>query len=293
LAEDSALENLRHDIRERSETDKVLPIFWILLPLVGVGVAIITGIIASVLAISSASIDFDFEPGVGFVPGPGFGPGSFGTFFPGVFSIVAIGFLGGLISTLLYVYLFYLLINRRNKHFARQSRFSEDLINYVKSVSDRKKGVDIQTGVSSLERSARDVRYEEVEKSAGLWAILTIIPFVSIFAILYILYFLGTDYRRHEIREIGFIEDTNKVLDKLGLGGIPERRLDPIPDRSFVLYLVLTVVTLGLFGIYWLYTLITDPNNHFKHHVKWEDELITNLEVKPKQPSKQARKESS
>ena len=158
MAEDSALENLRQDIRERSETDKVLPIFWILLPLVGVGVAIITGIIASVLAISSASIDFDFEPGVGFVPGPGFGPGSFGTFFPGVFSIVAIGFLGGLISTLLYVYLFYLLINRRNKHFARQSRFSEDLINYVKSVSDRKKGVDIQTGVSSLERSARDVR---------------------------------------------------------------------------------------------------------------------------------------
>ncbi len=293
MAEDSALENLRHDIRERSETDKVLPIFWILLPLVGVGVAIITGIIASVLAISSASIGFDFEPGVGFVPGPGFGPGSFGTFFPGVFSIVAIGFLGGLISTLLYVYLFYLLINRRNKHFARQSRFSEDLIKYVKSVSDRKKGVDIQTGVSSLERSTRDVRYEEVEKSAGLWAILTIIPFVSIFAILYILYFLGTDYRRHEIRENGFIEDTNKVLDKLGLGGIPERRLDPIPDRSFVLYLVLTVVTLGLFGIYWLYTLITDPNNHFKHHVKWEDELITNLEVKPKQPSKQARKESS
>ncbi len=199
MAEDSALENLRHDIRERSETDKVLPIFWILLPLVGVGVAIITGIIASVLAISSASIDFDFEPGVGFVPGPGFGPGSFGTFFPGVFSIVAIGFLGGLISTLLYVYLFYLLINRRNKHFARQSRFSEDLINYVKSVSERKKGVDIQTGVSSLERSTRDVRYEEVEKSAGLWAILTIIPFVSIFAILYILYFLGTDYRRHEV----------------------------------------------------------------------------------------------
>ncbi|MFB3043319.1 MAG: DUF4234 domain-containing protein [Nitrososphaerales archaeon] len=293
MSEDSALENLRQDIRERGQTDKILPIFWILLPLVGVGVSIITGIIASVLAISTASIDFDFEPGVGFVPGPG--PGSFGAFpfNPGVFTTVAIGFLGGLISTLLYVYLFYLLINRRNKHFARQSRFSEDLINYVKSAADRKKGVDIQTGVSSLERSTRDVRYEEVEKSAGLWAILTIIPFVNLFAILYILYFLGTDYRRHEIRENGFIEDTNKVLDKLGLGGIPERRLDPIPDRSFVLYLVLTVVTLGLFGIYWLYTLITDPNNHFKHHVKWEDELIANLEVKTKQPSKQPRKESS
>ncbi len=287
MSEDSALENLRQDIRERGETDKIVPIFWILLPLVGVGVSIITGIIASVLAISTASMGFDFEPGVGFVPGPGFAPGP-GTFFP-VFATIGIGFLGGLISTLLYVYLFYLLINRRNKHFARQSRFTEDLIKYLQSVSGKKKGVDIQTGISSLERSNRDVKYEEVEKSAGLWAILTIIPFVNLFAILYILYFLGTDYRRHEIRENGFVEDTNKVLDKLGLGGITERRLDPIPDRSFVLYLVLTVVALGLFGIYWLYTLITDPNNHFKHHLTWEDDLITNLEGKAssKQPTKE------
>jgi len=290
LAEASALENLRQDIRERDASDKIVPIFWILLPLVGVGVSVITSIIASVLAISTASMTF--EPGVGFVPGLGLAPGSVGTFFP-FFAVIGIGFAGGLISTLLYVYLFYLLINRRNKHFARQARFTEDMIKYLQSVSGKKKGVDIETGVSSLERSVRDVRYEEVEKSAGLWAILTIIPFVNLFAILYILYFLGTDYRRHEIREIGFVEDTNKVLDKLGLGGIPERRLDPIPDRSFVLYLVLTVVTLGLFGIYWLYTLITDPNNHFKHHVKWEDELITNLEGKTKQPSKQLGKEPS
>jgi hypothetical protein len=282
LAEAAALENLRQDVRERTESDKVVPIFWILLPLVGVGVAIVTGIIAFVFAIATTSA-FTFDPQIGIVPVPGFvPPGSFPPFLPGIFAIIAIGAFGGLISTLLYVYLFYILINRRNKHFARQSRFGEDLINYLKGVSARKKTVDVQTGVSALERTARDAKYEEVEKSAGLWAILTIIPMVNVFAILYILYFLGTDYRRHEIRENGFVEDTNKVLEKLGIGGISERRLEPIPDRSFVLYLVLTVVTGGLFGIYWLYTLITDPNNHFKHHVKWEDNLVTNLEGKAK-----------
>ncbi|MFQ5950797.1 MAG: DUF4234 domain-containing protein, partial [Candidatus Geothermarchaeales archaeon] len=52
------------------------------------------------------------------------------------------------------------------------------------------------------------------------------------------------------------------------------RRDRPMPERSVVLYLVLSIVTLGIFGIYWLYTLIDDPNLHFRHHIHTEDDAL-------------------
>jgi hypothetical protein len=36
---------------------------------------------------------------------------------------------------------------------------------------------------------------------------------------------------------------------------------------------VLTVITFGVFGIYWLYTLIDDPNKHFERQHVVEDAL--------------------
>jgi ethanolamine utilization cobalamin adenosyltransferase len=36
---------------------------------------------------------------------------------------------------------------------------------------------------------------------------------------------------------------------------------------------VLTVITFGVFGIYWLYTLIDDPNKYFERQHVVEDAL--------------------
>ena len=75
-----------------------------------------------------------------------------------------------------------------------------------------------------------------------------------------------------------FLEDISKVLGKCGITFSLPRRTVVLPDRSFVLYLILTIITLGLFGIYWLYVLLKDPNEHFKHHILVEDQLFGQLE---------------
>ncbi|MEM1713372.1 MAG: DUF4234 domain-containing protein [Desulfurococcaceae archaeon] len=49
-----------------------------------------------------------------------------------------------------------------------------------------------------------------------------------------------------------------------------------VPDRSTLLYLILTIVT-GIFLIYWVYTLTKDPNKHFESHSVLERELVTAL----------------
>jgi len=269
--EASALENLREDIRERLESDKILSPAWVLLPLLAIGIGVAVAIVAIVVAFIGLAV-IGFEPGVDFALEEFFvPPASF--FAPAVgagFGVVAFA---GVISTILLAYLGYLLINRRNKHFKRQSRFYDDLIAYLRAVSSRKR-VDAEVGLLSLERTARVMREDETEKNAVLWLILVLVS--QLLAILYVLYFLGKDIRLHERMEDGFMEDSNKILESLG-ASVEVRRLNPIPERSFVLYLILTVVTLGIFGIYWLYILITDPNNHFKHHIQYEDELMRKI----------------
>ena len=271
MTEASALEHLREDIRKRAESDKILSPAWVILPLLGIGIAVTVVIIAIVVAFSGLA-GIDFDPGVDFAPEEFFLPSSsfFSPALAGGFGIAA---LTGLVSLILLAYLEYMLITRRNNHFKRQSRFYDDLIAYMKSLSS-KKGVDAEVGLSSLERTVSEMKADETEKNAVLWVILH--AAVQFIPLLYVLYFLGRDFRLHERREDGLIEDSNKILESLGVT-VGVRRLNPIPERSFVLYIILTMLTFGLFGIYWLYILITDPNNHFKHHIQYEDELMCKI----------------
>ncbi len=279
MGEDSGLENLRQGVRDRANTDKILSPAWVLLPLIAVAIGVVVATSALVLAFTAVA-SIPIEDLEGFDPlNPDFDlniPPPSVSGLPGALALISsFGLVGGLLSSLLYAYLLYILLSRRNKHFRRQSRFSEDLISHLRSLTS-KKGLDEEVGLSNLERTAREMKNTDDEKSAILWTVLAFIPILNVFAILYILYFLGKDFRIHERNEDGFIEDSNRILQSAGLE-LSVRRMDPTPNRSFILYIILSIVTFGLFGIYWLYTLIADPNAHFQHHQQYEDDLISKL----------------
>jgi hypothetical protein len=203
-------------------------------------------------------------------------------FFLAILGILVMGIVGILVVALAFPIMFlvslvltYKLIKRRNTHFKRQQFLLEDIAKAAKAIAE-KKGVDAETGLSSLERTAREAKAEETEKGAVLWAILSAI--IPVIAEWYIMYFLMKDFYRHERREDGFWEDLGKVLDKLGVKFSAPRRSEILPDRSFVLYLILSIITLGLFRIYWLYVLLKDPNTHFQYHIQAEDQLLSTLE---------------
>jgi len=247
LSEATLIENLRKDAQMRSETDKIISVFWVLLPLI----TLLLSVFISLIAI--------------------FYPITFLTLWPWLIGSLVLSF----VFLIAYLYLVYMLINRRNIHFSRQWRFTEDLIALLKAIA-LKKGVNVETPVSSMERTLRDMKMYETEKSAILWVILLIVPFANLIASLYILYFLTRDFYIHERREDAVWEDMTRALSNLKIDFMM-RRANPIPDRSYVLYIILSIITLGLFGIYWLYTLIQDPNNHFSNHVHFEDEIINKV----------------
>ena len=69
------------------------------------------------------------------------------------------------------------------------------------------------------------------------------------------------------------------MMMTLGVATTLPRRSYPTPSRGFVLYIVLTIVTIGFFWVYWTYTLLNDPNNHFRQQSMAEDTFI--MQVTP------------
>lgn len=233
------IENLRRDIRMRSEHDKMMSTAWLLIyliPVIMVLVAIPAMFIAPTIFLALPAL--------------------------------------GIISFIVSIILVYKLVDRRNSHFKRQIFLMEDTINSLRKIAEERK-VMVETELSLCERTLRETKTEETEKNAVLWAILSAIIFIATW---YVYYFLMKDFYRHERREDGFWEDIGKILSKLGVSFTPPRRMNPIPDRSFILYLILTIITLGIFGIYWLYVLIKDPNEHFRYHAQIDEELLATVE---------------
>jgi hypothetical protein len=252
----------------RAETDSTMSVAWVivyLLPIIAAFVWV-SVIIVSVISNLGAFITNSTATGQ---------PVSTAQVPLDLASVVDLFLLVMVISLVAYLVLIYLLVKRRNAHFKRQIFLFEDLINTAKVVAARK---NIDTGVklASLDRTVREVKSEEIIKDAVLWAILSALTGIIVW---YVWYFLMKDFYKHETREDGFWDDFIRTLENLGIKFSVPQRKRPMPDRSFALYLVLTIITLGFFGIYWLYVLLTDPNEHFGYHVQIENAMLSSLET--------------
>lgn len=255
-------ENVKRDIRMRAETDSMMSSAWILIYLLPIIVAIIWVAVFIVAFIAAISTWPTLPPGQPPVMV------NFLTFIILLYGVV-------IISLIANIVLIYKLARRRNTHFKRQIFLFEDIMAAVKIIA-AKKGVDVEVGLASCERTVREAKMEETEKNAMLWAILSVVTGLAAY---YVWYYLMKDFYKHERREDGFWEDLSKTLDKSGVKFSVPRRTETMPDRSFILYLILTIVTFGLFGIYWVYILLNDPNHHFRYHIQIEDQLLTTLET--------------
>ena len=170
------------------------------------------------------------------------------------------------------VYVLYKLLERREQHFERMVSLRGHLLGVLRErAAAAGSPAELENEIAALKgldvsATGRD-RYGE--KSPVLWLVLGLLTGVTNF---YVYYFLNDDFRAHGDSEREFFNKAAGIMDKLEM---PWNQPDAsiIPERSFIKYLLLTLVTLGLFGIYWWYTLIIDPNEHFDDHSVWEAQL--------------------
>jgi Domain of unknown function (DUF4234) len=174
------------------------------------------------------------------------------------------------------IYAHYKLIQREQEHFDRMTRFNDDLYKLVEEQSDDAgKAGEVSAELAELRGKNEDFQRLQAgkERSAALWTIVSIITLGL--GYLYVYYFLHKDLIEHQRSEAEYIEKASALLNRLGVGKHPVAVEQVVGERSYALYLLLSIVTFGLFGIYWNYTFFKDGNEHFLEHRRFEDQLMS------------------
>jgi NADH:ubiquinone oxidoreductase subunit 5 (subunit L)/multisubunit Na+/H+ antiporter MnhA subunit len=142
--------------------------------------------------------------------------------------------------------LFYRLVDGRNRHLQKEAEIEAKLADYFKN-----KG-----------KQPPQAHTAPKKRNATLWAasIILIIPAFII------MYQVTKDLAAHEKQEDTYLAAV-----------LPERVFMPqtIPQTTYVL---ITIVTLGVGGVYWLYKIVNQYNLHYKADLQVEKEINRLLE---------------
>ncbi len=142
--------------------------------------------------------------------------------------------------------MFYRLVDGRNRHFRNEDEFEEKVGAYSKK--------------QEKDQPLRKKHFKPMNAKAWAASIILILP------VFIILYLLSRDLVVHERSQNAFLAAT-----------LPERVFMPqtIPIKTYAL---ITLVTLGVGVIYWLYKVVNLYNAHYKAHLQVEKEMVRLME---------------
>ncbi|HIJ00598.1 MAG: hypothetical protein PWQ88_499 [Candidatus Methanomethylophilaceae archaeon] len=192
---------------------------------------------------------------------------------------------------------FYLLMSRNEKHSQRERELRSLLIEYVRC---RAEETSVENELRSMIEIDRQIAKKEKPAPSVLTAFLIGLPLFAmvlmvepaftnialstgaalyVIACLVLLYAMWnvTDFpRKHEREWIRFQKAAVAALEKMGVNGlVPMRKTVGI--RSFTIFLLISVITAGLFFSIWTWLLLRDMNAHFQEQWAFEWSLIESL----------------
>jgi len=179
--------------------------------------------------------------------------------------------LAAFVATVPVSYLVYSIVNRRNVHFERSEGLLRASIGRLKN-STNPADTARMFAVNTAERDLLAIAVEDKERSAYVWSLLSLVPFIGGLFLAYALFRVNSDFQKHEQREFATIEDLQRALG-LPVGHVSVQPQRWYPSRNSLAYFVVSIFTAGWFSIYWLYVAMHDPRAHFEIQSHLENEL--------------------
>ncbi len=266
--EDVAKAKIQSAIGLRNESDSILSTLWPAL-LITLQILVIIIVLAGVFILLDSIYLLSMDP-YGDLPN-----------LPDEFVLlIMVGFILQVIMTILQSYLIYRLVLRMDDHFQRDHLLRQGILEYLDARSMSQK-IDINVERWTMNTINMNSSMKEQKKGAITWAmivgLLSFIPAIGIFFLLYVLHFLTDDLINHDFNQNNFKRQLNMALAKLGKPMVHPGVYTNVPRRSTGLYIILTIITLGFFLPYWWYVVIRDWNSHFQNQWKFEDEAFSIL----------------
>ena len=254
-------------IEMRTRTDIDLPISWIVIPLGNYLVWAIYGILI-------------------WSSGTGLGAGYQQASLAGL-GIVGLG------SSIAASYVVFTLMNRGNEHCWRTRSMAWRAIASLESRA-KASGVSALLPLNSAEDGFYKLVREERDRSAILWGLICVIPFVGALVTVIVLWRLSRDLKKHARLEHPVLEDIDRTLrvvgtqgiraayagilahDALGVAIVPVSILEVVSSYfiGFTGALVLIYLTIGAFSLFWIDLSVRDPRSHFHAHSQLEADMM-------------------
>lgn len=176
-------------------------------------------------------------------------------------------------------YATYKLVERRREHVKRRLAFSSYLWHTLAARADATgKRAEVQEGLDHLSRIHAQIEsYERKNKrDPALW---TILRFVASPAGAYVNHFLNADLRFLDTWESSLSQNVEWALQRLGYVAAIPARTRQVPARSTGLYVFLSIITIGLFTIWWRYAVMQDGNQHFDEDDAMENAILRGMGI--------------
>ncbi len=173
------------------------------------------------------------------------------------------------------IILYFKRINRVDRFLKRKNAFFQGVNEYTeKYAKENGKYELVANEIDDLKNFYRQQFFYKIKKiDAGVAFLLTLIT-AGIWAFV-VLYKLNKFWFEAQIFEQDYYDRLSKIWLKLELSKYPiNYEVDISKNRNYAVYLLLTVVTLGIWGIVWDYKLHTDPENIFSEIHAAEDFIL-------------------
>ena len=207
------------------------------------------------------------------------------------------------IGAALVIAMMYTLTTRNTKHSKRESELRASLIEYAE-LNNHICGYDLTGQVEGMKNANETILLEERMDSRPSVIPITIPVIISLVLLCFadlrehLIPIIAACYvvalvisvlfnpnltrfpRQHDVRSKGFYEWFDSIAPYLGIEDC--QYVTTIGYRSFWLFLFLSIITAGLFLVYWVYLMFRDMNRHFDMQWAYEDNIFRSLRKREK-----------
>jgi hypothetical protein len=173
------------------------------------------------------------------------------------------------------IYLYFKRITRIDGFSGRKHAYYDAVVEWTEREAAAKGQLDaVHPELDDLKSEvARSYQTDLRPIKAGLSFVLTIVT-LGIYG-LFVLYRMNRYWWDAQVVEQDFDDKLSQLWMKLGLLRYPVTfQVDQSKRRSYPMYLILTIVTLGIWGLVWDYKIHTDPDNLYSDYHGVEDSVL-------------------
>lgn len=170
-----------------------------------------------------------------------------------------------------YYYIFYQLMRRMRDHILRRAEFLDAAAAVAWDEAQRQgRGEELRPYFERISYQTQMMRGITQEfRDPTIWLVIVILLGVAMY---FAYYFLDQDLVKIEAAEAAAEADLAHIYQQLGqqVNAVEKTQKQPF---NIVGRVIATVFTCGIYGIWWWYNMMMDPNQHFEEDWQFEDQV--------------------